>query len=330
MSIFKFQTNLQIIKLSEYYIAWWNLENLFDTENAPRSDKLRRSIQRELKGWNQKILDNKLSQLSKIVLQMNDKNGPDILGVCEVENKTVLEKLLTKINLSHRKYKIAHDDTDDGRGIDVAFIYDSNKFTLKKQFSHWIVKRNATRDIFQINLKIKNLEEEMVCIGNHWPARIGGMLESEPYRIIAAETLSYFHQRILEEMGKDTPILVMGDFNDEPFNRSIIDYALSTNKSSKLKRARSPKLFNLMWSLLAQGDATHHYGQGEILDQFMVSKGFLFNKSKLSIKEDSVKIEKFSEMIKRGKPQRFGRPSKKYNKNGFSDHHPISLVMVEK
>jgi len=316
--------------LSEYYAAWWNLENLFDTEDAQRSDKLKRSIQSELRDWNETVLDCKISQLSKIILKMNDGDGPDILGVCEVENKAVLEKLVDRINLPQRKYNIAHDDGKDKRGIDVAFIYDSSKFALKRQFSHWIVKRNATRDIFQINLKIKSSDIEMVCIGNHWPARIGGILESEPYRIIAAEALSYFHQRIKEEIGENTPILVMGDFNDEPFSRSVMDYALSTNMSKKLKRARSPKLFNLMWTLLARGDATHHYGDGEILDQFMVSKGFLFNKSKLSIKKDSVKIEKFSEMTKRGKPQRFGRPSKNYNKNGFSDHYPISLVMLEK
>jgi predicted extracellular nuclease len=316
--------------LPEYYAAWWNLENLFDTENAQRSDKLKRTIQNELKGWNEAILDCKISQLSKIILKMNDGDGPDILGVCEVENKAVLEKLVDKINQPQKKYNIAHDDTKDKRGIDVAFIYDSSKFSLKRQFSHWIVKRNATRDIFQINLKIKNSDVQIVCIGNHWPARIGGVSESEPYRIIAAEALSYFHQRVKEEMGDNTPILVMGDFNDQPFSRSVMNYALSTNISKKLKRARSPKLFNLMWSLLAQGDATHYYGDGEILDQFMVSKGFLFNKSKLSIKKDSVKIEKFSEMSKRGKPQRFGRPSKKYNKNGFSDHYPISLVMLEK
>ena len=316
--------------MPEYYAAWWNLENLFDTEAAQRSDKLKRSIQSELRGWNEKILDCKTSQLSKIISKMNNGTGPDILGVCEVENKTVLEKLVDKINLPQRKYGIAHDDTKDKRGIDVAFIYDSSKFTLKRQFSHWIIKRNATRDIFQINLKIKNSDVEIVCIGNHWPARIGGVLKSEPYRIIAAEALSYFHQRIKEEIGDNTPILVMGDFNDEPFSRSIMDYALSTNISEKLKRARSPKLFNLMWPFLAHGDATHHYGDGEILDQFMVSKGFLFNKSKLSIKKDSVKIEKFSEMTKRGKPLRFGRPSKSHNKNGFSDHYPISLVILKK
>jgi hypothetical protein len=313
--------------LSEYYVAWWNLENLFDLENATRSDKLKRTIQRELKGWNQQVLDKKISQLSKIILQMNKQKGPDILGVCEVESKQVLEKLVNKINHQKKKYKIAHDDTNDGRGIDVAFIYDSSKFELQKQFSQWIVKRNATRDIFQVNLKIKKTDIDLVLVGNHWPARIGGIYESEPYRIIAAETLSYFHERITEEMGNNIPILVMGDFNDEPFNRSITHYALSTNKADKLKRARNPKLFNLMWPLLAQGNATHYYTDGEILDQFMISKGFLFKNSKLSIKKESVKIEKFSDMSKNGKPQRFGRPSKNHNKNGYSDHFPISLII---
>ena len=82
-----------------------------------------------------------------------------------------------------------------------------------------------------------------------------------------------------------------------------------------------------MWHLLAQGDATYYYAEGKILDQFMISKGFLFNNSKLSIKKESVKIEKFPEMTKNGKPQRFGRPTKNYKKNGFSDHFPISLIV---
>ena len=82
-----------------------------------------------------------------------------------------------------------------------------------------------------------------------------------------------------------------------------------------------------MWHLLAQGEATHYYTGGEILDQFMISKGFLFNNSKLSIKNESVKIEKFPEMTKNGKPQRFGRPTKNYNENGFSDHFPTSLII---
>ncbi|MFB5648956.1 MAG: hypothetical protein ACE5RM_05685, partial [Candidatus Nitrosomaritimum aestuariumsis] len=88
-----------------------------------------------------------------------------------------------------------------------------------------------------------------------------------------------------------------------------------------------PKLYNLMWDLLARGEATYHYSDGEMLDQFMISKGFLCNNSKLSIKKESVKIEKFSEISKNGKPIRFGRPSKRYNDEGYSDHFPISLII---
>ncbi len=261
---------------------------------------------------------------------MNNKIGPDILGVCEVENEIVLKKLIKKIKSTSRDYKIAHEDTKDGRGIDVGFIYDANKFQVTKKFSQWIMKRNATRDIFQANFKIKKIDVEIVLLGNHWPARMGGKYKSEPYRILAGESLSYFHQRIIEEMGKNTPILVMGDFNDEPFSRAITDYAIAVNTKDSLKRARKPKLFNLMWNALANGEATYYYTDGEILDQFMISKGFLFNKSKLSIKEDSVKIEKFSPMTKNGKPIRHGRPVKSYNKNGYSDHFPISLIITQK
>jgi len=316
--------------MKEYYVAWWNLENLFDTENASRSDKLKRSIKRELKGWNKKILNKKLSQLSKIITLMNDGKGPDILGVCEIENKNVIKQLIKKLDLPSRSYKIAHDNSNDGRGIDVAFVYDSKKFILTKQFSQWIMKRNATRDLFQANFKIKNSKTEFVLIGNHWPARISGIYETEPYRILAGESLSYFHERIVDVMGKNIPILVMGDFNDEPFNRSIMNYALATNNSSKLKRARKPKLYNLMWGLLAKGLATYYYTNGKILDQFMISKGFLFKKSNLSIKRDSITIETFPEMTKRGKPKRFGRPNKRLDEKGFSDHFPISLTILSK
>jgi predicted extracellular nuclease len=169
-----------------------------------------------------------------------------------------------------------------------------------------------------------------VLIGNHWPSRIGGTFDSEPYRIMAAENLAYFHQRIVETNDKNVSVIAMGDFNDEPFNRSIMDYAISTNNSAQLKRARKPKFYNLMWPLLAKGIGTYYYGgTSSMLDQMMVSKGFLFRNSRLAIKQNSIKVEKIPDMASRGKPCRFGRPSKKksYNENGFSDHFPISVII---
>lgn len=317
--------------MTEYYVAWWNVENLFDVETAPRSDKLKRTLEKELKGWNDVTLDKKLVQLSKIITLMNNGAGPDILGVCEIENQTVLEKLVATISLP-RKYKIAHEDAKDGRGIDVAVIYDSDLFELENKFSHFIVKRNATRDIFQANLKVKGTSELLVVIANHWPSRMGGEYDSEPYRIMAGENLAYFHQRIVEENDENIAVIAMGDFNDEPFNRSITNYALSTNDPAQLKRAENPKFYNLMWPILGQGIGTHYYGSGHaVLDQIMVSKGFLFENSKFSVKSGSIKVEKMPEMSKNGKPKRFARPSEKtYDEDGFSDHFPVSVIIERK
>ena len=311
-------------------VSWWNVENLFDLEKASRTPKLKRVLGRELKGWNNTVLNKKLSQLSKIITQLNNKAGPDILGVCEIESKEVLKKLVLKIQ-RQRKYGIAHDHSGDSRGIDTAFIYDTDLFEVKDTFSHFIVKRNATRDLFQVNLEIKKSGQLLILIGNHWPARLGGSFDSEPYRIIAGETLAYFHERIVEENGKDVAIIAMGDFNDEPFNRSIVKHALALNNKTQVRRARKPKFYNLMWPLLSKGLGTHYYGSaGSILDQMMISKGLLDSRQTgLSIDPNSIRIERFPEMAPRGKPCRFGRPSKlrTYNENGFSDHFPISVTL---
>jgi hypothetical protein len=319
-------------RLGEYCIAWWNLENLFDVENSTeRPDWLKKELKSELKGWNQTVLNKKISQLSKIISKINGGNGLDILGVCEVENKPVMNLLVNSLSSHGRAYKVAHHDTSDQRGIDVAFIYDSNKFTFERQFFHVILKRTATRDLFQVNFKLGN--RMLILVGNHWPSRSAGTLYSEPYRILAAETLSYWHKRILEEQGEDVAIIFMGDFNDEPHSRSMTQYALSTNSKLKVSRTRSaPRIYNLMWPLMGKGLGTYYYdGFPYFFDQFSVSKGTIKTSSHIKVKPNSVKIERFPEMMQGlyKVPRRFGRPSAKktYDEQGFSDHFPISLML---
>jgi len=103
------------------------------------------------------------------------------------------------------------------------------------------------------------------------------VLFTKPYRIIAAETLSYWHERILEEKGKDVAILIMGDFNNEPHSRSMIQYALSTNSKTKvIKTTTAPRLYNLMWPLMGKGLGTFYYDNfPHMFDQFLVSKEFI-------------------------------------------------------
>lgn len=327
--------------MKTYYIGWWNLENLFDVEDSEdRPDYLKSRLRSELKGWNAGVLDKKLNNLASVIMQMNNGKGPDILGVCEVENRPVMEKLVEKLLPLNRNYETAHHDTSDNRGIDIAFIYDGDLFELEGQFHYEVLKRSATRDLFQVNMRtVKG--REFILIGNHWPARSSGVYETEPYRIIAAETLSYWLERIFEIRGKNIPVFVMGDFNDECFSRSLTDYALSTNSVVKVRYSNIPRLYNVMWPIHGTAVGSYYYDNFPLaIDQFLISKGGILKSSPIQIGEFSdgsmAKVEKFPEMISSGRypdPIRFGRPSSKstyHPDTGFSDHYPISMIIKEK
>jgi predicted extracellular nuclease len=315
---------------SKLFIAFWNVENLFDVESADRPEKLRKIIGKDIVGWDDALLGAKLSQLSKVIISMNSGAGPDILGVCEVENKTVLAKLADKIaDDGGRNYLIAHADTSDNRGIDVAFLYDPAiaKTSPDKMYQHWVVKRYATRELFQVNFDIDG--QTVVLIGNHWPSRTTGQYESEPYRMTAGETLSYWVERIQQELSGDAPIIVLGDFNDEPFNRSITEYALSVNDSRRVINGKNPYLLNLMWPILASGKGSHIYdGQWNMLDQIMVSRGIVSGKSGWKQHGDA-QIEATAIMSHPQKigPRRFGIKPNERDTAGFSDHYPVSIVL---
>lgn len=123
--------------VSSYRVAWWNLENLFDERDAPdRSDKLQRAIGRDLAGWTRERRDTKIAQLASAIARMGDGAGPDLLGVCEVENERVLGLLRDRLAaaLPDRSYAVVHADTSDQRGIDVAFVYDTAYFTAGEHF----------------------------------------------------------------------------------------------------------------------------------------------------------------------------------------------------
>ena len=145
---------------AEYYLARWNLENLFNEENAPpvrRTEKVLRTISNDIVGWPPQRRDRKVAQLASVIAQMNGAAGPDFLGICEVENRFVIDLLARAVEglLPARFYAVAHADTDDARGIDVAFLYDDTKFVVPagETFFHVVMRRNATREIVQVNFQ---------------------------------------------------------------------------------------------------------------------------------------------------------------------------------
>ncbi len=274
-----------------------------------------RSIGKDIKGWTQTLLDRKISQLSSIIRKMNNKHGPDLLGFCEVENRYVVDLLVQSLAPLGRNYQIIHHDSPDQRGIDVAFLYDGDLLEVPEPladnvFSHFVLRRTATRDILQVTFKTKGHQRELIVMGNHWPSRSGGEAESDAYRAMAGETLAYFHQRILEVKGDATPVIAMGDFNDEPFNTSIVDYALGLRVADLLAKGRNPYFLNLMWPMMGKGLGTLYYNGPNLLDQILINKNWLQPTSTFKIKTDSVTIIKFPEMMdKKGQPIPFGGKS---------------------
>ena len=170
-----------------------------------------------------------------------------------------------------------------------------------------------------------------MVIGNHWPSRRGGTLTSEPYRIIAAETLSYWIERIDDHFSGEVPIIVMGDFNDEPYERSISDYAFGQKDSAIVNstRTQKPYLLNLMWPLQKDGVGTYYFSGWGFLDQILVNRSLLSDEQNIKLVAESCQIFITPAMIKSGKPRRFSRPSTRqgHDPDGFSDHFPISVKL---
>jgi len=325
--------------MTKHHIYWWNLENLFDVSNSTRrSDFLNDTLKGELKGWTQAVLNKKLNNLVSVIKRFNDDKGPDILGVCEVENDHVLELLTAKMDTAlGRQYKFVISDSADKRGIDTALIYDKNVYTPEVEtFSLRIIKRNSTRDLFQVHINTSD-GNKLIMVLNHWPSRSGGLLRSEPYRIMVAENLSYWIERIHEEQGDDASIVLMGDFNDNPPDRSVVEYLLATNNKAQVRSNRVKKkyMYNLMHRFLDGQIGTYVFGSDfNVLDQFMVSRSIVSHKTEFPFKISAVSIIDYPEITKGAykKPIKFGRPAREstHNPKGFSDHLPISLVLNEK
>ncbi len=315
-------------------VAWWNLENLFDHENATRPTELAKKLKKELVGWTVAVRNQKLDQLAGIIKTMFGGAGPDLLGVCEIENETVLQLLADRMQLAGRQYKVAAHASPDARGIDVSFIFDSNVLTAQDIHHQVVVKRTATRDLFWLDLIAKETGDVFVAMANHWPARSAGQYASEPFRMLTGETLSYALSQLFEafDVAANIPILIMGDFNDEPFNRSMQEYLLGTRDPGRVKAAKSPIALNLMWPLM-QGDdpGTYLYSSNwNMLDQFLVTKGMLRTQSPVKVDLSSIEIFRPAAIRKtNGSPKKFGRPSKasSFNQTGFSDHFPITVLL---
>lgn len=338
--------------MTRYYIAFWNLENLFAPEGFPnREEWLARRVARDLAGWTPELFSRKIDRLAHIISRMNAGAGPDLLGVCEVENRFCMEAFRDRLNsvLPSRSYDVVHADAEhDRRGIDTAFVFDAAKvsFDAEAIFSHFVMRRTGTRDITQATF-VTPEGAELVAMCNHWPSRSGGhAVESQGFRMTAGETLGYWHERVREIKGPNVALITMGDFNDEPYDQSVAVHANATRERDDVEKARSARLYNLAWRTLSQPaqnisgrertlyGTLYFNGNGNLFDQIMVSSGMINGRAAFAVLDDTMRIEAFPEMVASSKnegPIRFGLPrgdaARNVNTDGFSDHFPVSVVI---
>lgn len=308
-------------KANIYTVAFYNVENLFDTYNNPAThdDDFLPNSERK---WTEKRYRKKLRKLGYAISRVGKNHSgkvPTIVGLAEVENKGVLRDLINSKHLKEHHYNFVHYDSPDERGIDVALLYDTTKFTVLNSKNYKIELKDDfggsdyTRDILLV-MGLLN-QEKIYVIVNHWPSRRDGADLTEHKRLITSNKLSEIIQEV-KNFDDKPKLIIMGDFNDEPSSKSL-KQLLQHND-----------LFNPMETLLSfsRGSLNHKF-KWNLFDQILFSTNFFeHKKNSHTFCHANIFDEIFLRQFK-GKYK--GNPFRTYvgrkYKGGYSDHFPVYI-----
>ncbi len=314
-----------------YKVLFYNVENLFDTQD----DSLKNDEEFLPEGdrfWNNNKYYTKLNNIYKVIVAVGQWNPPAVIGLCEIENRKVLNDLVYNTPLNKYEYQIIHKESPDRRGIDVGLLYRKELFNpIAQEFIsiHFPDKpENKTRDILYVK-GVANQTDTLHVFINHWPSRWGGQLESEHRRIFVASVLKAKTDSIFKTK-PESNIIITGDFNDYPDNKSIYS---TLNASNDFDTIDIQNLYNLSSSLSKSTNIGTHKYQGEwgILDQFIVSGNLLNNQNKVFTTLDDINIFNADFLLEPDEGYFGYKPKRtfigyKYN-GGFSDHLPTYLIL---
>lgn len=340
-------------------VAWWNLQNLFDTDDDPISADLEFTVE---EGWTPEVFAAKKANLATALRKIHGGQPPELLGVAEIEGDDVFAELLDEIGEPHLRVVADPTGTADMRGIDVSLAYDDRKLKVLECRSHMVHLRYATRDIFEVVFELVDTGQQLVVIASHWPSRRLGKYDSEPSRIAVAENIAFLvrnHLRFdatnylrLKEADDlaavqqrfSIPIMIMGDFNDEPGDRSVLHHLQASSERDRVAgstndidrfvevseyRCDDNFLYNPCWKFLApentgtfflagtrEGQFANRY---QVLDQIVVSRGLLVAGG-VQLDESSVTIVDDETVAT---PSKRPRPFDRRSMKGVSDHLPL-------
>ena len=312
------QKNYSNHEFSVTKIAFYNVENLFDTWDDPHCND-EEFLPWGIKNWNKEKLYNKLLKTARVIMGMGSWEMPALIGLCEIENRYVLDQLLLHTPLSSWPYSIIHFESPDHRGIDVALLYQASVFdVLYTEAIPVILTMDIslkTRDILYVKGVLCQLDTLHIFV-NHWPSRYGDYTYTSLKRLRTAETLL----RKLDSINYFTngsKIVVMGDFNDEPWDESL-----------KLLDRSDFHLINLMKEMKQEGqEGTIKYkSQWYFFDQILVS-------SNISSRCEAF-IYRPHFLIMRDDRYLGNKPFRTYSGpgyiGGYSDHLPVFMKLKVK
>lgn len=317
-------------------IGFYNLENLFDTIDSPTTNDADFLPQGRLK-WNTEKYVSKQANMAKVISLIATELNPDglaLLGVSEIENRKVLEDLVAQADIKNRDYQIVHYDSPDERGVDVGLLYQPKYFQVLGSRAVPVHLKDPktgeidfTRDILYVagNMDGENIH---VMVG-HWPSRRGGESGSAWARAAAAGVCKHLADSI-QNIDANAKIIIMGDLNDDPDNKSLTQ-VLKARRSSENLAER--ELYNPMYDMFKNGNGTLAYRDSwNLFDQIIVSKG-LVNKKIGGWQLYKAHIFKQPWMFQTEGAFR-GYPLRTFVGdiflNGYSDHMPVYLYLLKK
>jgi len=350
-----FGANAQQKKFSVHTVAFYNLENLFDTINNPNLDE--EWLPDGAQNWTSEKYNKKLENLARVISEIGtseNPNSPTLIGAAEIENRGVLEDLVKQPKLAINDYGIVHYDSPDKRGIDVALLYQKKHFKptssvniplLIYRNDSKIAEKNTgetaedkadadknevaidnrvyTRDILLVTGILDG--DEVNIMVNHWPSRSGGEKKSSPFR----EAAGRLDRKIMDSIYKINPnakIINMGDLNDGTYNKSVKEGVGAKLKKEEVKQFG---VYNPFEQMAKDGNSSLFYRDaGDIFDQIMVSET-LIQKDYSSFRYWKAGIYNKPYMIQttgqyKGYPLRHS-----INEQGFSDHFPVYIYLIK-
>ena len=315
-----------------FRVMFYNVENLFDTKH----DSLKNDhdfLPGGFMNWSNWKYWEKQRNIGRVITAVGQMQSPALVGLCEVENDSVIFDLTKRSPIRAQGYDFIMTNSPDWRGIDVALLYQRHQFRLIEKNEYELVRNDKdarpTRNILHAVGQVISLDtlDVFVC---HFPSRYGGQRISEGGRMDAAQLLRNKADSLFAVRQKAN-IIIMGDFNDHPNDKSILKVLEAHSLTYHINKKG---LYNMFLHRIKERDfGTHkHQGRWGVLDQFIVSGGLLMEHQNVKIKNKEARIFKADFLTE--KDEKYGgvRPYRtslgpRYI-GGFSDHFPIYMDLI--